>query len=220
MPRSNENHNPNDIRNYMTPPRIEATPTRRRRIVTSSDSDDEPSGQPNTEHVIQPAALAAVAQQQNVTAIQDVVELTSSDDDSMYIPLPRARQPAAVEQSKLPAQPRTPNNARANTPRPATRSTAGTPKTAGSDQHSGNKRSRPQQRGRMSSIIGEAEEASSDDEDDHTSECVESDTHGEDLYRQAIAGCRNATKARTQLRASTTKCRVCAKFAAFLDHFL
>jgi hypothetical protein len=46
------------------------------------------------------------------------------------------------------------------------------------------------------------------------------DTHGADLYRQAMASCRNANAARTQLRAETTDCRVCAKFAAYLQHFL
>jgi hypothetical protein len=68
-------------------------------------------------------------------------------------------------------------------------------------------------------FVGEAEEASSD-QCDAESDCAESDTYGVDLYREAIAGCRNAKKARTQLRAETTNCPVCAKFAAYLQHFI
>lgn len=69
----------------------------------------------------------------------------------------------------------------------------------------------------------EAEEAttttsSSDNSDDWA--CVESDTDAEDLYRSAIAGVRNARASRQQLRAATTPCAVCAKFAAFIQHFI
>jgi hypothetical protein len=56
--------------------------------------------------------------------------------------------------------------------------------------------------------------------DDPSSECVESDTDAQDLYRSAIRGVRNARQARQQIRSATEHCPVCAKFAAFIAHFM
>jgi hypothetical protein len=68
----------------------------------------------------------------------------------------------------------------------------------------------------------EAEETTTTSSSDNSDNwaCVESDTDAEDLYRSAIAGVRNARSSRQQLRASTTPCAVCAKFAAFIQHFI
>jgi hypothetical protein len=51
-------------------------------------------------------------------------------------------------------------------------------------------------------------------------DCDESDDDAVEMYRSAMAGMRNAQSARRQLRAHTTTCPVCAKFAAFLQHFM
>jgi hypothetical protein len=68
----------------------------------------------------------------------------------------------------------------------------------------------------------EAEETTTTSNSDNSDNwaCVESDTDAEDLYRSAIAGVRNARSSRQQLRASTTPCAICAKFAAFIQHFI
>jgi hypothetical protein len=64
----------------------------------------------------------------------------------------------------------------------------------------------------------EAEEASTDDESESES-CDESEPNAQDLYHEAIMGVRRANNARSQLRNATINCPVCAKFAAFLQHF-
>ena len=66
----------------------------------------------------------------------------------------------------------------------------------------------------------EAAAAESDLEDDDSSECVESDTNAQQLYREAILGVRNARNSRHQLRSQTTPCNVCALFAQYLQHFV
>lgn len=50
--------------------------------------------------------------------------------------------------------------------------------------------------------------------------CDESDVNAVDMYHSAVHGMRNAQAARLQLRACTTSCPVCAKFAAYLQHFI
>ena len=85
-----------------------------------------------------------------------------------------------------------------------------------SDDDSGISRLRPtRRRSRYEEAATEESTELTDDDD-----CVESDTDAEDLYRSAMLGVRNAHIARQHLRASTTSCPVCAKFAAFLQHFL
>jgi hypothetical protein len=69
-------------------------------------------------------------------------------------------------------------------------------------------------------LEAEAEESSACDCDDQSSECIESDTDAQDLYRSAIRGVRNARQARQEIRSATEHCPVCAKFAAFLANFL
>ena len=67
-------------------------------------------------------------------------------------------------------------------------------------------------------IAGEAEE--SELEDDNSSECIESDTNAQQLYREAILGVRNARNSRIHMRSHTTPCNVCAIFAQYLLHFI
>jgi hypothetical protein len=219
MPHNDENRKPNDIRNYLSPGpgSNDQTPRRRRRIVTSDESDSQLRTQPEVPAEQLPAANQAIALQQHVLQNQNIVQL-SSDEDSMYIPLPRPQPAAATEQPRPPQQPRTSiNGTGATTPARASTSTYAPHASAATNQNSGRRRTRSQHDA-SAALIGEAEESTSASH--QTSECAESDTHGEDLYRKAIASCRNANKARTQLRAATAKCRVCAKFASFLDHFL
>jgi hypothetical protein len=212
---TNENRRPVDIRRFLSPTRNNTTPSRRRRIVTSSDSDqtNRPAIIPNPTHDrnVNDALHQHVAQHQNV------VQLSSSDDDSMYIPLPRVVAAARSEHAEQPAQARSRMTAARDTLRPNGTSRRGAPQENTARVGSRRPRASPSCR---DIFVGEAEEATTQEDDSQVSDCVESDTHGVDLYRQAMASCRNANAARTQLRAETTNCRVCAKFAAFLQHFL
>jgi hypothetical protein len=215
---ADENKRPDDIRRFLSPSRTTTTPSRRRRIVTSSDSDT--SSRPALFQGPIPASNGQADLHQHVAQHQNVVQLSSSDDDSMYIPLPRAAAAARPMPQEPTAQARslhtpvhTPNR---RTPRSNETPRRGTPQS--NTARVGNRRPRPAP-SRRDTFAGEAEEATTD-EDSQVSDCAESDTHGADLYRQAMASCRNANAARTQLRAETTDCRVCAKFAAYLQHFL
>jgi hypothetical protein len=66
----------------------------------------------------------------------------------------------------------------------------------------------------------EAEAVESAASDDPSSECIESESDAQDLYRSALRGVRNARQARQQIRSATQHCTVCAKFAAFIAHFV
>jgi hypothetical protein len=66
----------------------------------------------------------------------------------------------------------------------------------------------------------EAAAVESDASDDDSSECIESDTNAQDLYRSAIRGVRNARQARQHIRTDTEHCHVCSKFAAFIANFV
>lgn len=174
-----------------TPNQQQHTP-RRRRII---DSDD--SAQENQHPSIQEAGDApdrgggAAAVQR-----QDVVDLDSSSDD-MYIPAAMQRRPdvrATPQQRAVTPSAALPQSTRRRTPQPI-----------------GSRRPRLQL---------EDEAVQSDHDDDDSSECVESDTNAQDLYRSSILSMRSARNARTQLRSETAPCAVCAKFAAFLQHFI
>ena len=78
---------------------------------------------------------------------------------------------------------------------------------------------RNRQRRRYEATAVESPTDSSSDDSDNW-RCIESDTDAEDLYRSAVAGVRNAHASRQQLRRTTNPCPVCAKFAAFLQHFV
>ena len=71
---------------------------------------------------------------------------------------------------------------------------------------------------KLQKFTGEAEEASTDYESEFES-YAESELNAQDLYHEAILGVRRANNARSQLRSDTINCPVCAKFAAFLQHF-
>jgi hypothetical protein len=83
-------------------------------------------------------------------------------------------------------------------------------------QHQPQRRQRSQRR----RFEEEAKESSVVTVHTDSSECSESDSDAADLYRSAIRGVRNARNARNQQRRRTEHCSVCAKFAAYLEHFI
>ncbi len=139
----------------------------------------------------------------------------SSDDDSMYIA--GVRNPRRNDSRQQHHQPV--NRQQRSTP--VASKAANKTATTRSTQPTGTARAR-NKRSRSSRFVGEATEASTNDDhtSDYSSDCIEMDTNGADLYRQAVSSLRNANNARNQLRAATTNCRVCAQFAAYLQHFL
>ena len=211
-----ENHVPGDIRHYLSPPPTNNNATPRRRRVITSDSEVDGGGGPAIS-IQQPAPVdsnrAASPRSPAAAPNSPPVHHVSSDSDSMYVAGIRnpRRNASQQQQSEKGHQKSAPVATRAAS-KSASRKATPT---------KGNARARAK-RCRGSRFIGEADEASTNDDhtSDYSSDCIEMDTNGADLYRQAVSGLRNANNARNQLRAATTNCRVCAKFAAFLQHFL
>ena len=107
MPINDENKKPNDIRHYLSSPGSDQTPRRRRRIVTSDESDDHQRTPAEMPAEQQHTANSTNALHQHVLQNQSTVQV-SSDDDSMYIPLPRPQPAAAAvhqRQQQLPISP-------------------------------------------------------------------------------------------------------------------
>jgi hypothetical protein len=210
-----ENRLPVDIRQFLSPQ------PRRRRVITSDSDEDEnigggqaaiPNPQPTMtpENTTNNSSTRSPAEEHSNLQVHQV----SSDNDSMYVPGVRTpRRNAAPQQTGREQQKSSPQNTKKAATKTATpRATA---------PH-GPAKARAK-RSRNSRFIGEAAEDSSNEDDnasDYSSDCIEKDTNGADLYRQAVSGLRNANNARNLLRAATTNCRVCAKFAQFLQHFL
>jgi hypothetical protein len=201
------------------------TPKRRRRVMSTSSSDNERQG-PDLHNANQqtpsrsaptPIALATnnAAQlpsqsagkktEAKTTDAADVIELVSSDD-SMYILRSEARQAGGGTTVTSPRQAAV---------KRSTSSKSGQP-------HHNSKRQRPSRCGasfsKTQKFTGEAEEASTDC-DTELDSCAESERDAQDLYHEAIMGVRRANNARNQLRSATINCPVCAKFAAYLQHF-
>jgi len=200
-----------DIRDWISSPGSSAkgTPARRRRVMSTSDSEAERN-------------LGAESQQQqphhqNANMINDgnprdddagdnaqeerqVIQLDSSSDDSMYLPFPRQQGSEGAA-------------------RPASRNHLGLGTGAVRNNLRGSTRGIGKKRSKKSKpkFCAEAEES---DTTEDSSDCDESDPDAQCLYRQAMNGVRNAKNARTILRGSTMNCTVCAKFAAYLQHFL
>jgi len=197
-----------DIRKWIGSPQSETSGTRRRRVMSTSDSEAEkenrPIGPPQVQHHIDDGnqqVQASAASGNSAPVLQEVIELASTSEDSMFVPLSRRRQSGgAARPAERVAHGRRareqPNNQRGN---------------YGSV---GNKRSRKIK----PKYCVEAEETS--DTGSSSANCNESDTDAQDLYRQAITGVRNAGNARSNLRRSSMHCPVCAKFAEYLQHFI
>lgn len=189
-----------DIRQWMSSPGTPSsfsTPKRRRRVMTTSDSEEDrgqhsrqaqtPQTQPRP--ATQASAAAAIARDGHVVILE-----TSSDD-------------SGAEQQQLISGHHQRQNRRA----------------AGNDvpmSHAANinhaPRARLPQRRR---IMPEPEAAESSAETDSDSSCVETDTNARSQYRDAILGVRNAQRARQQMRTRTQSCPTCALFASFLRAF-
>jgi hypothetical protein len=207
-----------DIRSWLTPEKgsENTTPSRRRRVMTTSDSDEERSLQARPAITAQdhiPNVDEANGAQQLVsadgsghddTAAQatvHVISASSDSDDSMVLLLSRQKPSSgAAQQAPIMA-----TNKRGS----VTQSKVNTrSRSAGKKKRSRN----PVQK-----FCGEAEEASSTGS--ATSNCDESEPDAQMLYRQAMNGVRNAHNARSQRRIATMNCPVCTKFAEYLQHF-
>lgn len=206
-----------DIRTWLSPPRMDppqpATPSpmqqRRRRVIVTDDSDESemqriPSEAPRdiTSPQVPPSPQAA-RPSAAPAPIMEHVDVSESDD--MYIPLPHpsrhvvpSEQPAHQERQRT-APPAPPS---ANRKRAPVRATP-------PSNNSRNTRRR---------LEAEAVESSLDDDD--SSECVESDTNAQQLYREAILGVRNARNERSIMKIQTMPCKVCSLFAQYLQHFI
>jgi hypothetical protein len=205
----------NDIRSWMSPQRTtppqQATPSplqqRRRRIIVSDSSDDnipEPLN-PNDAGHMQDPPTQPPPPEAAIPALQaPVIEvIDDSESNDMYIPLLQH----AIQQVTPPGLP---ERQRVGPSAPVSGNSRRPPVRDASPINDGRNLRR-----RM-----EAAAAESDIEDDDSSECVESDTNAQQLYREAILGVRNARNSRHQLRSQTTPCNVCALFAQYLQHFV
>ncbi len=219
------NQQQRDIRNWISSPgnSSNGTPARRRRVMTTSDSEEEKNMSTQGSQQLprlQQANMIHDGNQQhdlhtdaggNAPAERDVIQLDSSSDDSMYIPLPSQQATGgAARQAE-----RTNCGLYTGTQR----------KEPGGSKHSRGKTDRQsllqknKKRSKKSKpkFRAEAEETSTTDD---SSVCDESDQDAQCMYRQAMNGVRNAGNARKILRGATMNCPVCAKFAAYLQHFL
>jgi hypothetical protein len=199
-----------DIRKWIGSPQNNSsgTPARRRRVMSTSDSEAEKESRlnepPQIQHHIDdqnrqvptPAASGDCA-----PIASEVIQLETTSEDSMYVPLTSRNESGGA--ARLAER----NNHGIRTRRQ-------TINQHGSRSRVGSKRSRKMKQ----KYCAEAEETS--DNGSFTSDCNESDTDAQDLYRQAISGVRNAGNARTIHRRSSMHCPVCAKFAEYLQHFL
>ncbi len=208
-----------DIRNWMSPQRMtplqQATPSplqqRRRRIIESDDSDAEllpaPLGHNVARSIEEPENPLPPQADHPPAAQAPVIEIIEdSESDDMYIPLPQHRR----QQDAPPERQAHPGRQRPSPPNPVPEGRRRVPARAAPPSNNvRNVRRR---------IVAEAEE--SEQEDDDSSECIESDTDAQQLYREAILGVRNARNNRMHVRSHTTPCSVCAIFAQYLQHFI
>jgi hypothetical protein len=219
----------NDIRKYFTPPRSGSTTQRRtpptntpdqntpmqrnwkgRRRIVESDSDDNAVAEPKHQGEAVNTHDDTAAGKTN--AIAEPITIESSDDNDIWVrPLATQEDLQTMEDHGV-RQVRGPPHAHVMVPATA---------------QLGRRRSTRLQAppipcSRRRRFEGEAEESTTNNTESFSSDdyCDESETDAEDLYRSAIAGVRNARVARQQLRTAIQHCPVCAKFAAFLQHFL
>jgi hypothetical protein len=223
---------PRDIRQYFSPPRAERL---------TSDCDQQRRGPPHA-HGVTPTGHSERQQQHRTPNRRRIV---TSDDDLPFAvvnghsaaEIPNAKlhhhdhvDPAIViesseedESDDIWVRPRHDVRQQHHEQPPAHIQPHATPSQQ--QQHLASPRNRrrqqpqphqttPRQRRRLEAAA--VESAASNDE---SSDCIESDTNAQDLYRSAIRGVRNARHARQQIRSVTEHCPVCSKFAVFLAHF-
>ena len=204
---SNNGSQQQDIRTWLTSSGDRSSkpaPKRRRRVMSTSDSEAERSmhsHQPMTPQM-QPSAAAAQESAEAATARDGEVIIVETSSDDL-----RAEAEGSLGQRQL-------NTGHLQR---QLRRDAGShaPLSPTANHHT--PRARAPQRRR----IRRAEEASESSAlTDSDSSCVESDTNTRSQYRDAILGVRNAQFARRQMRARNQTCPTCALFASFLQAFL
>ena len=206
--------NREDIRKWMSPPASQpttTTPIRRRRVMSTSDSEDERNIRPAPAIVAQPdnedepaAAVAAINNDQ-----PNVIDVLSTSSDDMYIALPQRSAAGGGARQAI----RSPSSVKGTNGHAAVSTSQRNPRSA--LRKCNGKRTRNSTK---SKFTAEADET--DDSEQSESECDETDTQAQMLYHQAITGVRNANNARKHLHSTTINCPVCAKFAAYLQHFI
>lgn len=203
-----------DIRKYLSAPAAQSSrkqPKRRRRVMSTSDSEMERSmhsGQHQTPETQQHAVAAQESAQAATASDGEVVILeTSSDSDDMRAAAGCGSELQQPCQSRgLPHQQHQRRAAGNHVPMSPTANTNNTP------------RARPPQRRRRRLEAVEAIESSALTDSD--SSCADTDTNARSQYRDAILGVRSAQRARQQMRARTQSCPTCALFTSFLQAFL
>jgi hypothetical protein len=195
-----------DIRQWMSSPGTPisfSTPKRRRRVMTTSDSEEE-RGQ-HSRQAQTPQTLPRPASQESATAAiardGNVIMLETSSDDMREAAAGGAERQQLITGHHQMQQRRAAGH---NVPMSRAANINHTP------------RARMPQRRRS---MPEAEASESSAESDSDSSCVETDTNARSQYRDAIMGVRNAQRARQQMRARTQSCPTCALFASFLRAF-
>jgi hypothetical protein len=88
-----------DIRKWIGSPQSGTSGTRRRRVMSTSDSEAEkenrPIGPPQVQHHIDDGnqqVQASAASGNSAPVLQEVIELASTSEDSMFVPLSRRQQ--------------------------------------------------------------------------------------------------------------------------------
>jgi hypothetical protein len=214
-------NNPNDIRKWLSPQSNNTTPKRRRRVMSTSSSENE--RQESQQNTSRQEALRSPAPPPNALASRNVAPQPSQSAGS-----PSVAQPIAEDVIELSSSEDSTFIYRA-CPRPTGGAARATPTRQAVDQRKCNSRQprrsradRERARGgkipkKHKKFTTEAEEASTDYSESES--CAESEQNAQDLYHEAMMGVRKANHARTQLRSATINCPVCAKFAAYLQHF-
>jgi hypothetical protein len=212
---------PNDIRKWLSPKSSSSTPNRRRRVMSTSSSDNE--RQESEQNTARQTALRSPAHPPNAPASSNVAPQQSQSAGT-----PSDAQPIAEDVIELSSSEDSTFIYRA-CPRPAGGAAKATPTRQAVNQRKGkggqprrSRRDRERARGgttpnKKRKFTAEAEEASTDYSESDS--CAESEQNAQDLYHEAMMGVRKANHARTQLRSATINCPVCAKFAAYLQHF-
>lgn len=212
------NSNKQDIRKQLPSPGANSsghtTPSRRRRVMSTSDSEEERNSHARQTGTQQPRHQSwsehERAHPTEAANNAEVVVLESSDDmpELYHRALPfedkgyqGQHRPSAIDQQNL------------------HRCIEGSNRQSQhqSSQVRNEQRSRPHKR-RSRRLDSEVSESSALTDSDST--CYETDTNARSQYRDAILGVRNANQARQQVRARTQVCPTCARFASFLANFM
>jgi hypothetical protein len=181
--------------------------------MSTSDSEEEKNMQtaPAIPVVVQPVNddEPAAAEAAIINVQPNVIDVLSTSSDDMYIALPQRSAAGGAARQAI----RSPSSVKGTNGHAAVSNSQRNPRCT--PRKCNGKRTRNTTK---SKFTAEADET--DDSDQSESECDETDTQAQMLYHQAITGVRNANNARKHLHSSTINCPVCAKIAAYLQHFI